>query len=213
MAKHLVWDWNGTLLDDFGAVVTATNLAIATVGGPPLDADEHRERFYRPIIDFYSELVGRRLTDEEFEGLNGLFHRHYHGQLSAHGLTADALSSIAAWPGTQSLLSMWFHSDLVPLVAAHSLTEHFARIDGMREPVGGDSKQPYLLAHLDALALDPADCVLIGDSVDDQIAAAAAGASCVLYAGGFTSARKLRATGAPVAATLTEAVALARTES
>lgn len=210
MAKHLVWDWNGTLLDDFGAVVDATNLAIGTVGGAPLDADEHRERFYRPIIDFYSELVGRRLTDLEFTGLNELFHRHYHGKLAEHGLTGDARSSIAAWPGTQSLLSMWFHTDLVPLVTSYGLNEHFARVDGLREPVGGDSKQPYLLSHLEALALDPADCVLIGDSVDDHTAAAAAGASCVLYAGGFTSATKLRATGAPVATTLTEAIALAQ---
>lgn len=210
MVKHLVWDWNGTLLDDFGAVVAATNLAIGTVGGAPLDADEHRERFYRPIIDFYSELVGRPLTPAEFARLNGLFHEHYHGRLAEHGLTGDALSSIAAWPGTQSLLSMWFHSDLVPLVTTYGLAERFARVDGLRESLGGDSKQPYLLAHLEALALDPADCVLIGDSVDDHLAAAAAGASCVLYAGGFTSIAKLRATGAPVAATLTEAVALAR---
>lgn len=210
MVKHLVWDWNGTLLDDFGAVVAATNLAIGTVGGAPLDADEHRDRFYRPIIDFYSELVGRRLTDAEFARLNTLFHDHYHGRLAEHGLTADARAAIAGWSGTQSLLSMWFHSDLVPLVTSYGLTEHFARVDGLREPVGGDSKQPYLVAHLEALGLEAADCVLIGDSVDDHTAATTAGASCVLYAGGFTGRARLEATGAPVADTLTEAIALAQ---
>ena len=53
------------------------------------------------------------------------------------------------------------------------------------------------------------DVVLIGDTVDDALAAQAVGARCVLYSGGFTEARQLRATGAPVVDTLTEAVALA----
>ncbi|ADD45324.1 HAD family hydrolase [Stackebrandtia nassauensis] len=209
MAKHLVWDWNGTLIDDFAAVVEATNLAIGTVGGQQLDAATHRERFFRPVADFYSELAGRELPPAEFAELDKLFHQHYHSKLAEHGLTVDARAAIAAWPGTQSLLSMWFHNDLVPLVTEHGLVEHFARIDGLRETVGGNSKHPYLVAHLEALGIDATDCVLIGDSVDDHVAAATAGASCVLYAGGFTSPTRLRATGAPVAESLTEAVALA----
>ncbi|MGH8876399.1 MAG: HAD family hydrolase [Stackebrandtia sp.] len=210
MAKHLVWDWNGTLLDDFTAVVDATNSAIGTIGGEILGPDDHRERFFRPIKEFYSELAGRRLDDEEFGRLDRLFHDHYQLGVAAHGLTADAREAIAAWQGTQSLLSMWFHDDLVPLVATHGLTRHFARVDGLRETVGGNSKLPYLLAHLEALGAEAADCVLIGDSVDDHLAASTAGAGCVLYAGGFTSPTRLGQTGAPVARTLTEAIALAQ---
>jgi hypothetical protein len=53
------------------------------------------------------------------------------------------------------------------------------------------------------------DCVLIGDSIDNAHAAPVVGARVVLYAGGFTEESRLRATGLPVAASLTEVIALA----
>lgn len=210
MRKHLVWDWNGTLLNDFSAVVAATNEVMTGIAGQILSPDEHRERFRRPIIDFYSELAGRTLAHQEFADLDQRFHQAYLTQLAQCRLTDDAEASIGAWSGTQSLLSLWSHDALVPLVETHGLTTRFARVDGLPAAGSGDSKHPHLIAHLDALGLDGTDCVMIGDSVDDALAAQAAGADCVLYAGGFTSAAKLRETGMPVVASLTEAVALAR---
>ena len=51
--------------------------------------------------------------------------------------------------------------------------------------------------------------MLIGDSLDDADAAASVGAGCVLYSGGFTDEERLRASGHPVASSLSEAVKLA----
>jgi phosphoglycolate phosphatase-like HAD superfamily hydrolase len=123
-------------------------------------------------------------------------------------LAGDALAALEAWTGTQSLLSMLFHAELVPVVRRYGLTRYFTRVDGLRATVGGGSKTPHLVAHLAQLGLAGPDCVLIGDSVDDADAAGAVGARCVLYSGGFTDARRLRATGRPVARSLSEAVRL-----
>ncbi|MGH8794381.1 MAG: HAD family hydrolase [Stackebrandtia sp.] len=209
MPKHLIWDWNGTLFDDFHAVVAASNAAFAYAGGPAIDAQTHRERFRRPIKEFYSEIVGRVLEAAEFVELDRVFHEHYDSQIATCDVTADARAAMDGWPGTQSLLSMWFHDDLVPLVDRHGLTERFTRVDGLREALGGDGKHPHLMTHLEAVGVEAADAVLIGDSVDDARAAAAAGAACVLYTGGFTSPQQLRATGLPVVDTLKAAVATA----
>ncbi|MGH8878363.1 MAG: HAD family hydrolase [Stackebrandtia sp.] len=209
MRKHLVWDWNGTLLNDFSAIVASTNDAVTRLRGQVLSAQEHRDRFYRPSIDFYSELVGRPLRPEEFAELDARFHSSYSRHFRECGLTRDARDAIAAWQGSQSLLSMWFHDQLVGLVDQHGLTTSFSRVDGLRDRGADDSKHPHLVNHLTALGHEPTDCVLIGDTVDDAVAAGSAGAACVLYSGGFTSERKLRETGHPVAATLTEAVELA----
>jgi phosphoglycolate phosphatase-like HAD superfamily hydrolase len=81
-----------------------------------------------------------------------------------------------------------------------------ARIDGLREAIGGGSKAPHLRAHLDALGLDGPECVLIGDSVDDAHAALEVGARVVLYDGGFTHGDLLRATGQPTMSSLLDAV-------
>ncbi len=52
-------------------------------------------------------------------------------------LAADAKAAIKSWPGTQSLLSMWFHDELVPAVETYGLAGLFTRVDGLRTEVGG----------------------------------------------------------------------------
>jgi phosphoglycolate phosphatase-like HAD superfamily hydrolase len=210
--RHLVWDWNGTLLADLPLVVAAANAVFDALGGPRVTIDHHRRHFRRPITDYYSLVLGRPVDELEFAQLNKIFHDAYQAGLANCPLTDDAPAALRAWGGRQSLLSMWFHTDLVPAVETYGLTEHFIRIDGRQRLVdAGDHKFPYLVNHLAALRLEGADVVLIGDTVDDAHAAAAAGARCVLYSGGHSGAEQLRATGVPVTDTLLEAVMLART--
>ena len=203
---HLVWDWNGTLLDDLTLVVAATNSSLASVGGPSVTAEAHRRDYRRPISAYYAHVLGRPIADDEFMALDEAFHDAYRALLPTCELAFDALDAMSAWPGTQSLVSMFFHHELVPVVTSYGLYERLARVDGLRSTVGGGPKEPHLRAHLSALEMRGEDCVLIGDSIDDAEAATAVGARVVLYCGGFTDEARLRATGLPVAKTLLEAV-------
>ncbi|HEX5596793.1 MAG TPA: HAD hydrolase-like protein [Micromonosporaceae bacterium] len=209
MRKHLVWDWNGTLLNDLGLVVSSTNVAFASVNGPAMTAQEHRVRFRRPVCDYYAEVLGRTVDAEEFRRLDKVFHDAYRVGLASCELAVDARIAMREWAGTQSLLSMWFHNELVPTIETYGLTDTFVRVDGLPGSVGGDRKAEYLARHLAALGVDGSSTVLIGDSIDDADAAGSVGARCVLYTGGFTDPERLRASGLPVADTLTEAIALA----
>lgn len=204
---HLVWDWNGTLLDDLDIVIMATNAAFASIGGPVVTADEHRRDFRRPVSDYYASVLGRPVSQVEFAELDGVFHASYRACLPSVSLTLDARQAMAAWTGTQSLLSMWFHHELVPAVDRFGLS--FLRVDGLRENLGGGFKAAHLKAHLVELGLDGSTVCLVGDSVDDAHAATAVGARCVLYTGGFTHPDNLRGCGVPMADTLLEAVRLA----
>ncbi|GIE97821.1 HAD family hydrolase [Paractinoplanes rishiriensis] len=208
---HLVWDWNGTLLDDLSLVVSSTNHAFAAVGGRSVDSDEHRARFRRPVAEFYAEILGRAVDEEEFGKLDRIFHDAYRLGLTSMALAADAKTAITAWPGSQSLLSMWFHSELVPAVETYGLTGLFTRVDGLRTEIGGHLKAGHLATHLDELGVAGEEAVLIGDSLDDAAAADSVGAAAVLYTGGFTHPDRLRASGYPVADSLVEAITIART--
>ena len=207
---HLVWDWNGTLLDDLTLVVSSTNSAFEAVGGRSVDTDEHRRVFRRPVAEFYAEILERAVDAEEFGRLDRIFHDAYRVGLTTTSLAADAKEAIKSWPGTQSLLSMWFHEELVPALETYGLSGLFTRVDGLRTEVGGDLKAGHLARHLGELGVSGDQAVLIGDSLDDASAAASVGAACVLYTGGFTEPARLRASGVPVADTLVDAVVLAR---
>ena len=208
---HLVWDWNGTLLDDLTLVVSSTNSAFGSVGGRLVDSDEHRRTFRRPVAEFYAEILQRAVDEEEFGRLDRIFHDAYRLGLTDTSLAADAMTAIKSWTGSQSLLSMWFHSELVPAVETYGLAGVFTRVDGLRTEVGGDLKAGHLATHLAGLEIAGDQVVLIGDSLDDAAAAASVGGAAVLYTGGFTDPSRLRASGLPVADTLVEAVELAKT--
>ncbi|MBI3688343.1 MAG: HAD family hydrolase [Actinobacteria bacterium] len=208
---HIVWDWNGTLLDDNEAVLSAVNAVCASFGRPALTMAEWRAAFFRPLDRCYERLLGQPLTAADWGRIDRHYHHTYAGLLPEVRLAAgvpEALHTWSAGGGTQSLLSMWFHDDLVDLVDRLGLTGHFALVDGLRQDVGGGSKAEYLDRHLAALRLPPADVVLIGDVVDDAVAARSVGAGCVLVSTGVAARAVLVETGWPVADSVAAALAV-----
>ncbi|MEV0382209.1 HAD family hydrolase [Nonomuraea sp. NPDC050643] len=205
MTKHIIWDWNGTLFHDVDAVVGATNEVFRPYALPELTADGLRAVYTRPIWLAYERLLGRPLNEGEWQLLDDGFHEHYFRLSDACGLAADALLTLTSWTGTQSLCSMAPHSHLVPKVDSFGITTHFTRIDGLIGLTGGE-KAAHMAAHIEAVGVDAGEVLVIGDSVDDGLAAKHVGARAVLYTGGMTSRAELEATGLPVVDTLAQAL-------
>jgi phosphoglycolate phosphatase-like HAD superfamily hydrolase len=213
--RHVVWDWNGTLIDDHVAVVAAINDALALLRLRPIDSDIYRSHFTRPVQRFYEQVAGRPIEPGEWRTLDEGYHDSYSAWVERLKLAPDARAALAAAETaglTQSLLSMWRHQDLVPLVEKLGLGRFFLRVDGLRVP-GGGAKTEHLEAHLAALEVEASAALLVGDTLDDLAAARAVGARCVLYDGGSHHRHALEATGVPVVDTLTDAVAAARPAS
>ncbi|MFD6420314.1 HAD family hydrolase [Streptomyces sp. NPDC060194] len=216
--SHLVWDWNGTLLDDIDAVIEASNAAFAELGMEPITLARYRELYCVPVPRFYERLMGRLPTDEEWVVMDGAFHRHYGARVEACALAEGAAELLAAREAagvTQSLLSLAPHEDLVPIVRRLGIESHFVRVEGRTGPSNG-GKAAAMVRHLDTLdalsatgPLPRQRTVVIGDAVDDALAAAHAGARAVLYTGGSHSRASLETAGVPVVDSLAEAVAIA----
>ena len=65
---HVIWDWNGTLLDDVDLVVDIMNGLLAPRGLRPLDVPRYHEVFTFPVRDYY-ERLGFDFAREPFEEL------------------------------------------------------------------------------------------------------------------------------------------------
>lgn len=209
MAGHIVWDWNGTLFDDGDAVYRASCELFAALGLPHVTLERYQAEYTRPISLFYQRLFGAEPSPAEMAAMDDRFHDAYRRALLSTALTADARDVLAYWRGTggtQSLLSMFRHAELLPLVHRHGIADEFVRIDGLVGG-GGGRKAEYLRRHLDALDLAAGTPVLVvGDSLDDAAAARASGVACVLYDGGSHARADLEAAGVPVVDTLTAAL-------
>ncbi|QTN31456.1 HAD hydrolase-like protein [Akkermansiaceae bacterium] len=79
MFKNLIFDWSGTLVDDMGPVIEATNAVLGKYGIAPYDREGFRRSFRLPYREFYAEVLpGIALEDLEahfrpaFEGAESL---------------------------------------------------------------------------------------------------------------------------------------------
>ncbi|WP_432185376.1 HAD family hydrolase [Streptomyces tendae] len=211
---HIVWDWNGTLFHDNDAIIGATNAAFAELGLAPITLERYRALYCVPVPKFYERLMGRLPTDAEWAVMDATFQRHYSVHRSRCALADGVTELLAQWRSagrSQSILSMYGHDELVPLVKGFGIEAHFIRVDGRTGPSGG-SKAEHMVRHLAQLELsgvEPARTVVIGDAADDAMAARHVGAGAVLYTGGSHSRSSLEGAGVPVVDTLGEAVEVA----
>lgn len=206
--RHLVWDWNGTVLNDFDVSFRSTNSSFRDAGLPEITTATYRALLRSPIRSFYAAVLDRDPSDEECDFLDRAFHAYYLLCEKKAAPSSGLPDLFRQWHGTgrtQSLPSLFPHHKLVPAVEWHGLTPHFALVQGATLPY---PEQKDLAGHLARLKVDPAAAVLIGDLANDAYAADQAGVKVVLYSGGFGARADLEATGAPVADSLAEAVDL-----
>lgn len=209
--SHVVWDWNGTLLDDLPIVIEAVNRSIAIFEEGPIDADGYRDHYTRPVRLFYESLFGRVLHEEEWLRLNTSFHDHYLTLAEKVDLVAGARSAMdllanSGW--SQSLLSMSPQDWLASTVDRLELTDRFDLVDGLSEVTGG-LKAAHLESHLDTLGLSGPQVVVIGDTPDDVDAARHVGARAILFHGGSHHLDALQAQGVPIADSILGAAEIA----
>ncbi|MFI6880049.1 HAD family hydrolase [Streptomyces sp. NPDC050400] len=209
---HIVWDWNGTLFHDTHAVISATNAAFAELGLAPITLEKYRALYCVPVPKFYERLMGRLPTETEWLLMDETFHRHYTRHAPDCGLAEGVEPLLAGWQAagrSQSILSMYGHEELVPLVRRFGIAERFVRVDGRTGPSGG-SKAEHMVRHLGTLdGVAPGRTVVIGDAADDAVAALHAGARAVLYTGGSHGRSSLEGVGVPVVDSLADAVRVA----
>lgn len=205
---HIVWDWNGTLFDDRDAILDAMNEVLRPYGLPPMELEYYRTVYTRPIWASYERILGRALEDGEWERMDAAFHDSYHRLMERCRLAADARRTIDALAGdghSHSLLSMWWHDRLTVAVRELGLGVVFRRVDGLRaDDDAGGEKAEFLVRHLAALGVEPAEVLMVGDSVDDAMAARHVGAQAVLYTGGLQARADLERLGVPVIERLTD---------
>lgn len=207
---HVVWDWNGTLLADMPVVIEAVNAGIGPYRSQPVTLEEYRTHYTRPVKRFYDTLLDRTIDHAEWLEIDRRFHDAYEMMIDRLELAGDALDALKLVDHsghTQSLLSMYPHEALLPLVSNHGVGGYFARVDGLRGSAG-DRKAEYLRDHMTAMQVSALDVLVVGDTPDDASAARSVGARCVLVDGGGHHREELEGSGVPVASALLSALQL-----
>lgn len=206
---HIIWDWNGTLLDDVDASVSSMNDLFSAWQMPLTNREEYRALMEQPVRLYYEKLFDLNVVSFE-KTLSPIYHEGYNRHADLIHLAAGAQEALAAFRDAgcvQAVVSAWEHEALLQSLRAWEIDEFFALVSGAG---GGDRfsgpKEARAAAALKTLGAAPERTVFLGDSPHDFSAAHAAGADCILIAAGHESRAALEKCGVPVADDLSEAV-------
>ena len=203
--SHILWDWNGTLLNDVDWCITRMNHMLAKRNKRILaSVSEYHKAFCFPIIDYYRN-VGFDFDEEPFETLAQEYMQLYHGAgsdgLALYKNAENVLSTIQTLQISQSILSASALDNLVMQLTPFNIRPYFDEVLGIYD-IYAKSK---LEIGLDYLSRNTVSCgILIGDTVHDFEVSQAMGIQCALVAHGHQSKEKLLTCGAPVFDNLAE---------
>ncbi|MBQ0031905.1 MAG: HAD family hydrolase [bacterium] len=208
--SYVLWDWNGTLLDDTQAALDTLNIMLAKRGVKPIALEFFREHFAFPCRPFY-DMIGMHVEDDEWDALAQEYHDIYAEQPKRlNRETIAALERVKRSGAKQSIISALRQDLLDEVTARMGVADYMECIYGV-DNLDGASKLDRaleLMSRIAPSAGEPPDVVLIGDALHDKEVADALKVRCVLCGQGSHAAWRLREV-APTGETLLEAVELA----
>lgn len=206
--KHVIWDWNGTLLNDTWLCVEVLNGLLARRGRATITEEDYRQNFGFPVVHFY-QYLGFDTDVDSFEQVSrefiGDYEARWFEECVLHADAHEVLAAMAASGKTHSVLSAARQEALESGIRYYGLREHFMGLVGT-DNIYAEGKVGRGRHWIGELPWSPEEVVMVGDTLHDFEVAEAIGSDCILLAHGHHSAERLATTGKRVVHSLRELV-------
>ena len=197
--KHIIWDWNGTLLDDRWLCVESINKSLLKRNLPLIDEEKYLDIFCFPVENYYKKL-GFDFEKEPFTVSGSEFIANYNARFNEPELhlgVVQLLNYVESAGLTQSILSAGKQEYVNDWITHHRLKKYFIKILGIDNHYASGKTvigKNWVLE----MEYDLEEVLMVGDTIHDLEVANAMGIKCVLIAQGHTNYSRLQKTGAPV---------------
>jgi phosphoglycolate phosphatase len=191
--KTIIWDFNGTLLNDMQVCIDCMNLLLKERDLPVMDLARYREVFAFPVRDYY-QVLGFDFSREPFEIPAHQFIDLYRIGLHSAPLqpgAVDMLKHFRRLGFNQIILSAMEQGFLEETLAAKGIMEYFETVAGIRDHLA-DGKLEMAREILKHHDLQNSDYILVGDTLHDFEVAHGLGITCILVARGHQSYERLK---------------------
>jgi phosphoglycolate phosphatase len=199
-ARAVILDLDGTLLDTAADLAAATNLMMIELGREPLSQATVASYIGKGVEVLVHRALGGSLDARVDHDLHtrghDAFMRHYQVENGRHSRPYDGVvEGIAAMRAKGLRLACVTNK---PKSFADPLLEHFGLAQCFELIVGGDTlplrkPDPMPMLHVaQRFEIDPPEIVAIGDSLNDALAARAAGMPVFAVPYGYNEGRDVR---------------------
>lgn len=197
--RLVIWDWNGTLLNDAPAGHTLMNALLLKRRKPGLTFDAYRRIYQHPIQNMY-QAAGFDVSNEPFEDVALEWYHAYQRvlpQLKLHTNALEALHCFRKYGIQQAILSACPTDLLESCITDLGIRDYFTLISGLTDSY---AKSKLTEGHtlIQKLKAVPSETILIGDSTHDHEVAKALGVKTLLVSHGFEHPERLARLGQPV---------------
>ena len=197
--QHIIWDWNGTLLNDAWLFVDIMNGILKQRNMDIITLEKYRDIFGFPIKEYYKKL-GFDLEKKCYEKYGAEFisvykRRKYEAKL--YPMVHTVLSKLLSKNIAHSILSAGQQDILNDLTKHYKVQEYFSHINGVNN-YHANGKVDKGLELIKKINFHTSEVILIGDTKHDFEVAQAIGVDCLLISHGHHSYSRLIKTGAPV---------------
>jgi phosphoglycolate phosphatase len=190
--KVIIWDWNGTLLNDVDICVAAMNHLLIHRKLPMLDHRRYTEIFTFPVQDYY-QAAGFDFTTEPFEIPAMEFIEHYFKLMPEAELvdgTIEILEFIKSKNTKLLVLSAMQQQSLEDSISHFGISSYFELLSGTNDHYArGKAEQGKTL--ISQLHAHPREVLMIGDTLHDFEVAQQMNCQCILVAHGHQSKERL----------------------
>jgi len=198
--KNLIWDWNGTLLDDVDICVESINILLEKRNLPHMDVARYKELFTFPVRQYY-EGIGFDFSLESYDSVAMEYMSVYLSLLPTANLFPEIIPLLQAGRQCgyqQAVLSAMEQETLNHSIMTKGIAGYFTKIVGIDNhfAAGKLENAQKILQEIEGNA---AETLLIGDTIHDYEVATAIGCPCLLIGSGHQSIRRLSAIGGHVA--------------
>ena len=195
--KHIIWDWNGTLLNDTSLCTQILNASLRKRDIPEITVQQYKEKFLFPIKTFY-ESIGFDFDKEPFENSNNEFNTGFVDQFKSLALQPFAKDTIIKFSDkkiTQTILSASRDDRLKEQVNFFDITQYLQHVVGTNNLYahGKEYEGEELLLTLD---IPEEETIIIGDTLLDSSVAKYLKIDCALVSNGHNDMKRLKETGA-----------------
>lgn len=190
--EHVIWDWNGTILNDVQVAVEAVGELLDHHNLPRPTVDEYKSHFGFPVRNYYEKL-GFDLDQLSFEQLSDHFHEIYERRVREADIFLGVMETLEALAESkvQSILSAATQWHLEEIVKSFGLHIHFTHIYGLPDNLGVSKvDRGRELIHSARKPLHKT--VLIGDTDHDLEVGQALGVDVLLIADGHQNLERLQ---------------------
>ena len=183
MIQTILWDFNGTVMDDMGASTGAVNAMLKKRGLPLIDEEWYTLHLIMPLEAFYAS-VGFDMQKERIEQVSEEFQMECAKfERPVFPEVLDALKEFAKKGYRQLLFSSLHHDLLVRQAKERGIEGYFEQIVGRQDrSLGG--KEAAVAAYLKSHGLKPEEVLVVGDLTTDADMAKVVGCPCALICKG-----------------------------